>query len=72
MTFSPSGIGTCSSLAKPDAELEHLAQHGGQVADAEDLQPLLVALRHADDHVRPTGPGQPVQGAALALVVLPA
>ena len=44
-----------------------LGQHA--VADAHDLEPLLVALGDPDDHVVDQGPGQPVQRARDALVV---
>ena len=67
--LQPVGDRHLQLVGQADAELQHLALHGGQVADALDLQPLLVALGDADDHVDQQGPGQPVQGAALALVV---
>src|SRR3954470_20541149 len=54
------------------AELElQLGRALGQdaVADADDLEALLVAVGHADDHVVDEGAGQPVQRAAEPLVV---
>src|SRR4051812_1103910 len=54
------------------AELElQLGRALGQdaVADADDLEPLLVAVGHADDHVVDEGAGQAVQGPADSLVV---
>src|SRR4051812_18153367 len=57
-------------VAVAELELElrgALGQHA--VADPDDLEPLLVAVGHADDHVVDEGPGQPVQGLADPLVV---
>src|SRR6476620_3813740 len=54
------------------AELElQLGRALGQhpVTHADDLEPLLVAVGHADDHVVDQGPRQAVQGTAVALVV---
>jgi hypothetical protein len=41
------------------------------VTDAEDLEPLLVPVRHAGDHVGHECPGQTVQRLALSFVVGP-
>src|SRR5512139_3646217 len=54
----------------PELELQlgrALRQHA--VADADDLELLLVALGHADDHVVDQRPGQSVQRTGLPLVV---
>src|SRR5207342_3245557 len=58
------------------AEAEGEAQRGrplglGPVADADDLQLLAEAGRDADDHVVDEAAGQPVEAAALPLVVGP-
>ena len=58
------------------AEAEGEAQRGralglGPVADADDLQLLAEAGRHADDHVVDEAAGEPVQAAVLPLVVGP-
>src|SRR5207302_2473944 len=42
---------------------EGLALTGGTIADADQLELLLVALADAFDHVPDQGSGQPVQGA---------
>ena len=52
-----------------DRQHEVLALLLGLVADALDLQRLLVAVGHALDHVGEQRAGQAVQGLALLLVV---
>ena len=51
-----------------DGELEVLALQLRAVADALDLQALLVAVGDALDHVRDERPGEPVQRAVFAAV----
>ena len=51
-----------------ERQLEVAALLLGAVADALDLERLLVALRHALDHVEDERARQPVQGAVLAAV----
>ena len=65
VTFKPVGNRHLQLVGQADAELQRPVLDGGQVAHADDLQPLLVALGHADDHVLQQGPGQPVQGRGL-------
>src|SRR4051794_28334912 len=48
-------------VAEPERELEVLALERRAVPDAHDLQALLVAVRHALDHVGDQRSGQPVQ-----------
>src|SRR6266536_5243134 len=58
-------------MGEPHGQLEVGSLEHGAVPDAHDLQPLLVALGHALDHVRDQGSGQAVQGAVVALVAGP-
>ena len=82
MPWTPSLVGPSTVKVMPSgalnviewrvAELElQLGRALGQdaVAHAHDLELLLVAVGHADDHVVDQGAGQAVQRAALALVV---
>src|SRR5918997_224661 len=51
-----------------DLELEVGAPQGGAIADALDLEPLLVAVGDARDHVRDQRARETVEGAVLAAV----
>ncbi len=56
-------------MAVAQGELEVRTLGGHAVADAADLHRLAVAVGDPDDHVGDQRAGQPVQAAALALVV---
>src|SRR5688500_3454951 len=56
-------------VAEPERELQAAALGDDAVADAHDLQRLLVALGDAGDHVGDERTGQAVAGPALPLVV---
>jgi hypothetical protein len=63
--FEPDLVGV------PDRQDDRLAIHPGLVAQPFDFQLLLVPGRDPDDHVVDQGPGQPVQGPVLPVVVRP-
>jgi hypothetical protein len=58
-------------VAEAERELQVAAPSGDAVADADDLEPLGVALGDALDHVGDERAGEPVEGAHLVLVVGP-
>jgi hypothetical protein len=58
-------------VAEAERELQVAAPSGDSVADADDLEPLGVALGDALDHVGDERAGEPVEGAHLVLVVGP-
>ena len=51
-----------------DAELQRLALEPGAIADALNLEPLLVAVGDARDHVGDQAAREPVEGAVLATI----
>ena len=55
-------------MGEAERELERLARKLGAVADALDLEPLLVAVGDALDHVGDQAARQPVQRPVLAAV----
>src|SRR4051812_28899481 len=68
----PLGDRSLQLVRQSHAKLQHLPLESRQIADADDLQLLLVALLHADDHVVHDRTGQPVQSPGLPLVILAA
>src|SRR5215471_15681745 len=56
-------------MTETQCELDRVALCRGAVADADDLELLREALRHADHHVADERTSETVLGAVLALVV---
>jgi len=59
-------------VGKADAQLKHVLLQRGNIANAHDLQPLLVPLRDPLDHIPHQRPRQPVQRPRQPRLAVPA